>query len=161
MSPPGCCRGESEIRNQWARHVATQPSSFSILKTPGNSQQLPCLNGTLSEEAPCPQELSCIKLSAQCLSTLHHSYVLFPCLHYWGNALQVPDTSSHPRGRMPSSASSHHPAHTSHPGSTALLHRCWPTDLCTALLAEGTFSGGSNRTLHTHCLESKASGQPS
>lgn len=78
MSPPGCCR-KSEIRNQWVRHVATQPSSFSILKTPGNSQQLPCLNRTLSEqEAPCPQELSCIKLSAQCLSTLHHSYVLFP-----------------------------------------------------------------------------------
>lgn len=65
MSPPGCCRGESEIKNQWARHVATQPSSFSILKTPGNSQQLPCLNRTLSEEAPCPQELSCIKLSQQ------------------------------------------------------------------------------------------------
>lgn len=77
MSPPGCFRGESEIRNQWARHVATQPSSYSILKTPGNSQQLPCLNRTLSEEAPCPQELSCIKLSAQCLSTFHHSYVLF------------------------------------------------------------------------------------
>lgn len=125
MSPPGCCRGESEIRNQWARHVATQPASFSILKTPGNSQQLPCLNRTLSEEAPCPQELSCIKLSAQCLSTSHHSYDLFPCLHYWGSALQVPDiSSSHPRGRMPSFASSHHPAHPSHPGSTAPLHRC-------------------------------------
>lgn len=54
------------------RHVTTQPSSFSILKT-GNSQQLPCLNRALSEEAPCPQELSCIKLSAQCLSTLYRS----------------------------------------------------------------------------------------
>lgn len=159
MSPPGCCRGESEIRNQWARHVATQPSSFSILKTPGNSQQLPCLNRILSEEAPCPQKLSCIKLSAQCLSTLHHSYVLFPCLHYWGNALQVPDiSSSHPKGR-PSFASSHHPAHTSRQHSS--LAQMLATDLCTTLLGEGTFSGDSNRTHHTHCLESKASGQPS
>lgn len=94
MSPPRRWRGGSEIRSQWDGHVATQPSSFSILKTPGNSQQLPCLNRPLSEEAPCPQELSRIKLSAQCLSTLNQSYVLFPCPFFWEKALQGPVISS-------------------------------------------------------------------
>lgn len=161
MSPPGCCRGESEIRNQWARHVATHPSSFSILKTPGNSQQLPCLNRALSEEAPCPQELSCIKLSAQCLSTSHTAMSLsLACiteklLCRSQTSLLLIQRKDALLCKQPSS-STYIPSrqHSS-------LAQMLATDLCTSLLAEGTFSGDSNRTLHTHCPESKASGQPS
>lgn len=149
MSPPGCWRGGSEIRSQWGGHVSTQPSSSSILKTPGNSQQLPCLSRVLSEEALCPQELSCIKLSAQCLSTLYHSYVLLPCLGCWENALQVPVISSVKRKdallpRQPSS-STHIPS-----GQHSSLVQMLVTDLYPALLQEGPSQvAAAGPSLHT------------
>lgn len=156
MSPPGCRRVGSDIRIQWDRHIPTQPSSFSILKT-GNSQQLPCLTK--------PSERNhCVLKSLAALSCLHSVSAKFFSLVWVAGKMLCRSQSSllfcEEEGCLD-------------PQATLLQHTNtnWATQLpfvravyrfMPGTPGGGTCSGGSSsRTLLTHCLESEAAGYPS